>query len=196
MNAATRTAARLQTEAQLDDGSTERRWNKKRLVTASVMGGVALAAAVIASKHGFQFGSNSSAHAEAMNGAGDSLGQLPPIDTEPTPVSAAEHVISAHSPLNETGASSAADVIPTSLNHTSPVEIIDYQQFSISKGMGGESFAKHMGEGSDFWYKNERAFHKAFPELTFKMSDGHYGFRKAGELPEKAAKWWTTRISK
>ena len=191
------TVSRKYHESRINrENSTERKGFFAKRKIGLAMGAVAVGVvAYMYQKNGLHFSGNSGSGLAALSDADPS--QLPPIDSEPTPAvgSGVDHIVSAHSPLNETGAASPADVMPAGLEQSAPVEIIDYKQFTVSKGMGGESFAHQLGQDKDFWYANEKAFHKAFPDLTYKMSDGHIGFKKAGALSEKAAKWLTSRIN-
>lgn len=169
-------------------------------VSGVVAGAALLGAGIYAARNGYHF--NPSAAAERANDFNDLTKELPLTNDDV--ITAAAHGPNAISHLGD-----HLDVVSSHANHVSsaagdtvgtfnipkaPESIIDFDSFTVKKGMGGESLVDSLGYKPSSWYSIEKDFHKAFPKLTYKMSDGHYGLNASGALPRSAAAWLSNRL--
>lgn len=87
----------------------------------------------------------------------------------------------------------------TEIEHVTGAVNAASEVISIPDGSGGETLMKSLKLDPNMWYAHEKDFAKAFPDLTYRMSDGHIGLvdtsatgatsRYSGDVRD----WWQSQ---
>lgn len=110
------------------------------------------------------------------------------------PTDTAEYnIIDGHHLLHaaDTGTGNGSGNQPTGVGGSSTWRFAD--------GTGGERLVTSNGMDKSVWYNNEDEFARKFPELTYRMDDGHIGLidqnanRHISKLPLAAQRFWESK---